>query len=481
MSVKFLKLVLTFCVVLASFAASAAPRTVYVQLFEWPWKDVARECEVYLGPRGFSAVQISPPHEHLLWTTTPWWDRYQVVSYQINSRGGNEADFRDMVQRCQAAGVDIYADVVINHMTGMRDGVGFAGTTFTHYEHPGLYSYNDFHHCGRNGNDDIVNFLDRYELQNCELVDLADLATESEYVRGKIAEYLNHLLDLGVKGFRVDAAKHIPATDLAAIYRKLKQSPYIYQEVIYDPRGPIQYSEYTPYGDVFAYDYTHVIANGIRQKRPDLLKNIAQSFPASEKSIVSITNHDLERHDATTLSYNGSEQHLYRMAQIFMLAWPYGYPQVYSGFRFDNFDQGPPVDATYHTLPVLDANSNCQGPWTCEHRLHEVAAMTDFRNLTNQAFNVTNWWSNGFDQIAFGRGNLGYVIINYSVYDMTREFKTSLAAGSYCNILDPNYDLDNRTCVNPYTIKRDGTFTAELAPFTAIALVKTPKANNKRK
>ena len=45
-------------------AQAAAPnpaRSVFVHLFEWRWADVARECEVFLGPRGFAAVQISPP------------------------------------------------------------------------------------------------------------------------------------------------------------------------------------------------------------------------------------------------------------------------------------------------------------------------------------------------------------------------------------------------------------------------------------
>src|SRR5437868_12295723 len=133
-----------------------------------------------------------------------------------------------MVQRCHRAGVDVYVDAVLNHMTGIPGGIGSAGTSFSHYEYPGLYSYADFNHCKRNGNDDIVNFSDRYELQNCELLDLADLATSSEKVRRTLADYLNHLLDLGVAGFRIDAAKHIPAADLAAIMSKLKRSAYIY-------------------------------------------------------------------------------------------------------------------------------------------------------------------------------------------------------------------------------------------------------------
>lgn len=475
MSIKNLSRFLTLMTLAwGMIASAAAPRTVFVQLFEWPWQDIAKECESYLGPAGFSAVQISPPHEHLFWKTTPWWDRYQVVSYNIISRAGNEAEFVDMVQRCQNVGVDIYADVVINHMTGMRDGVGFGGTTFTHYDYPGLYSYNDFHHCGRNGNDNIVNYRDRYEVQNCELVDLADLATGSDYVRTQIAKYMDHLLDLGVKGFRVDAAKHIPASDLAAIYRKLKRSPYIYHEIIFDPGGPIQYSEYTPYGDVFAYDYTQILAEGFRNKNPNTLKNIAIHFPASDKSIVSVTNHDLERHgDANILSFNGAEQRLYRLAQVFMLAWPFGYPQVYSGYRFDNFDQGPPVDASYKTVPILDNNMNCQGPWTCEHRLPEIAPMVEFRNRTDKSFTYNSWWSNGYDQLAFGRGTTGFVVINYSAYPLTKEFNSALSGGQYCNILSVGFDLQRSACADPIMVDKDGRFTATIPAMSPLVLLKS--------
>merc|ERR1719478_482221 len=96
----------------AAFNATAAP--TFVHLFEWSWSDVATECEQWLGPQGFDAVQVSPPMEHI--SGDQWWTRYQPTSYQIISRSGDRAGFKDMVSRCRAAGVAIYADAVINHM-----------------------------------------------------------------------------------------------------------------------------------------------------------------------------------------------------------------------------------------------------------------------------------------------------------------------------------------------------------------------------
>src|SRR5688572_19491075 len=48
------------------------PRTVMVHLFEWKWDDVALECETHLGPKGFAAVQVSPPQEHAQLPGHPW-------------------------------------------------------------------------------------------------------------------------------------------------------------------------------------------------------------------------------------------------------------------------------------------------------------------------------------------------------------------------------------------------------------------------
>ena len=42
------------------------PGSVFVHLFEWRWLDIASECEDFLGPNAYAAVQISPPQEHVI-------------------------------------------------------------------------------------------------------------------------------------------------------------------------------------------------------------------------------------------------------------------------------------------------------------------------------------------------------------------------------------------------------------------------------
>ncbi len=74
-----------------------ADRRVIVHLFEWKWTDVAQECETFLGPMGYRAVQVSPPTENAVVEDPPrpWWERYQPASYRLDNRrwtpmgGGN--------------------------------------------------------------------------------------------------------------------------------------------------------------------------------------------------------------------------------------------------------------------------------------------------------------------------------------------------------------------------------------------------------
>ncbi|NJL49993.1 MAG: ATPase, partial [Leptolyngbyaceae cyanobacterium SM2_5_2] len=224
----------------------------FVHLFEWPWADIAAECEQFLGPNGFGAVQISPPQEHIVlpdWGY-PWWQRYQPVSYRLESRSGTRSELIDMVQRCNQVGVKIYADAVINHMAGMESGRGSAGTEFTKYSYPGLYKLEDFNTCQQ----PVVNYSDATNVTQCELVGLADLDTSSERVQATLVNYLSDLASVGIQGFRIDAAKHIQAEELGQILTQFRARQgddfYIYQEVIDPGTEAIRKQEYYDNGNV---------------------------------------------------------------------------------------------------------------------------------------------------------------------------------------------------------------------------------------
>jgi alpha-amylase len=440
----------------------AAPATdVIVHLFQWPWASVASECHDVLGPKGFAAVQVSPPQEHVVLPGFPWYQDYQPVSYQLNSRRGDRAAFASMVQSCHAAGVKVYVDAVINHMAGgASSGPGSSGSTFSHYAYPAVpYGDGDFHHCGRNGNDDIVNWADRWEVQNCELVDLSDLKTESQYVRDKLAGYLNDLLSIGVDGFRVDAAKHMPTGDLQALYGMLNGHPYIYQEVIEGGPGEISPTEYTGLGDVTEFRYGDLVSAAFRDGNLPRAGSVADSMlVGSDDAIAFIDNHDTQRNGRPVLTYKDGST--YALAEAFMLAWPWGHAQVMSSFSFSNADQGPPSDASGHTNLV-----SCGNGWECEHRWRTTENMVGFRNEV-WGTAVTNWWTNGSNQLAFGRGDKGFVVFNRSGDPLTQTFQTSLPAGAYCDVTQGDPGANCPTV----QVGADGRFTATVGANSMLAL-----------
>jgi alpha-amylase len=208
------------------------PRTAYVNLFEWSWNDIAKECTNFLGPKGYKAVQVSPPQQGI--GGSAWWTRYQPTGYAIEGRSGNRAEFKAMVDTCKTAGVDIYADAVINHM-------GSGSTNWPNIP----YSDSDFHSsCDIKSSDYNDN---RNNVLTCRMPGLPDLKTESDYVRGKIADYLKDLLSLGVAGFRVDAAKHMHEDDVAAIFAKVPGDYFVTLEIIANPQGSTPYSVINKY------------------------------------------------------------------------------------------------------------------------------------------------------------------------------------------------------------------------------------------
>ena len=516
----FITLIILLIVAAGSItSAHAVNRTVFVHLFEWKWDDIAQECEDFIGPKGYAAVQISPPNEHLVLsggsTPYPWWQRYQPVSYKLQSRGGTRQELQDMISRCNSVGVKVYADVVVNHMVSeySGSGVGSAGTPFdpSTMQYTAVpYGPGDFHdNCNINyGNSDSI--------RNCRLNGLHDLKTGTGYVRQKIADYLNDLIGIGIAGFRIDAAKHMRPADIADILSRLDPlesaidtntglpfhqagTPYIYQEVIEGSSEPVKASDYTGNGDVTEFNYGKKVAAKFRDPAQKIseLKTFP-GYPGSSDwgilpgndAVVFTDNHDNQRGHGSgywqsdgkiggilAFHYDGS---LYNLANVFMLSWPYGYPKVMSSYEWPRNVQwtgdkhqdindwiGPPSDGNGRTN-----NAVCfSGGWVCEHRWGNIANMVAFRNYTASDWTMDNWWDNGNNQIAFGRGDKGFVVINREQSALVQTLQTGIPPGDYCDVLHGNFDETIQTCSGPtITVNPSGTAHFNVPAMQASAI-----------
>ena len=478
--------------VVGSTSVSATPRmgghprsiqgSVVANLFEWNWKSVGTECRTVLGPAGYAAVQVAPPQDSLSRTATdsttvlhPWWEVYQPVDYQLTSRMGTETQFKQMVQTCRNAGVKVIVDAVINHMTG-QGSVSYGGVHYTKYDYAGLYGPSNFHvpagECpSADGNiDDFNNYTQVFK---CELVSLADLRTETPYVRQTLANYLNKLLSYGVSGFRVDAAKHIGQDDLTAIFGRLHRTvdgdkPYLALEVGTGSPGRISPMAFTGVGSVLGFDFAAQLESAFKSYTTPAGGNIGSlkglgeqsGLLPSDKSLAFVENHDTER-NGSTLSYKDGAANT--LATEFMLAYGYGTPEVYSGFSFATSDDSPPADA--HGF-VTD--TDCGNGWQCTDRIRGVAGLVGFHNRAGHA-PVTNWYDDGVNLLSFSRGNKAWIAINNETTPQTHTFTTGLARGRYCDVIHGT--ISHGHCAGPtVTVDRHGLATVTVPAKDAVAI-----------
>jgi len=443
--------------------AAARPRGVaqaFVQLFEWSWDDVAKECEDFLGPKGYSAVLVSPPNEHV--TGGNWWTRYQPVSYNLTSRSGNESQFIAMLQRCRAAGVGVYADAVLNHCAPLG-GVGVAGSAFGGRRYP-LYGPEDFHHLPNDTstNCGVDNYHDRQNIQRCDLQGMPDLCTGCEHVQEVAAAYLNRLERLGVAGIRLDAAKHMDPAELGQLLARVDGDLYKFQEVAATPGEAVQMPPYYTNGPVLEFGFAMTVVPKFRAAgmlRDDLAKvGEAWGLSPSEDAIVFLDDHDTQRNGEAPLTYRSGRA--YDLASVFMLAYPYGYPKVMSSYAFDDPQQGPPLEPVHGAGGLVRCGAG--QPWVCEHRRAAIAGMVAWRHIAGESA-VVHWVSEG-DVLAFCRGTAACVALNLKASTWSAALRTSLPEGTYCDVTKS----DSKGCPE-IQVDGDGMVRFEVKPMDAVA------------
>lgn len=443
-------LILCSAGVFSTPAQAFNPRDTSVQMFHWKWNDIAKECTNFLGPQGYGAVQISPPSSANRGSN--WWDIYQPVDYtNLNSKMGTGAELQAMINTCHAAGVRVYADVVANHLAA-GSGTSTGGATWVAGTSYPRFSANDFHPaCDIQGSDYNNN---RDAVTQCRLVGLPDLDTGSAYVQGQIRNYLNALIAMGVDGFRFDAAKHIRQSDLQTIAGSINHTTtageplWITQEIITD--GTVDRNSYLSIGTINEFKYVTAMKETFRNLNGASISQMRSIMGTpgnwggtwgfisdSSKATVFVNNWDTERNGDSLNASNrtgavndtqGSKR--YDLANVFMLAWPYGEAQVHSGFIFTNNDADAPAASPF------DANGNplINQQWDFIHRWGDIAGMVAFRAVTSGQ-GVDNFTTGNANQIAFNRGNKGFVAINNDFSVWNQSFQTLLPAGTYCNVV----------------------------------------------
>ena len=474
--------------------------------FQQSWKTIGDECTKTYGPEGVKYVQVSPPQESI--QGTQWWTVYQPVSYKLDSRFGTEDEFKTMISQCNAAGVQIVADMVLNHTTGhdvswVDDQYGVAGTEYNgsygRYPGIGIYQYEesgnnhqyglpsgDFHTCKSNVSDNISDYTNADEVWNCRLSTMWDINTGSDRVQNIQAEYLAHLWEDGVRGFRIDSAKHMDPNDIASIKRKFMTKAGITdersfpwsQEVIYHNGESEKFApeRYEKNGQVTEFSYAYSLLKDFNGSITNLKNITSDLLDDADNATVFVSNWDTARGSETLKPVSGAR---YELANAFMLGYDYGHPKILSDYAFNEstqYDDGV-KDSTDTTVPKISMDDVCAtqkdptqmeyGDWNCQQRWTSIRGMIKFHNAVNGT-SVSNWQESGSNNIAFERVDAngkskGLLALNNTLQEHDVDYTTSLPDGEYCNV------YASRTCSQTVTVS-GGHAKATIGKRSAIAI-----------
>lgn len=231
---------------------------VILHAFDWKYADIARRAKE-IHELGYGSVLVSPPMKSA--NDERWWQRYQPQDYRvIDNALGNTQDFIHMVNELGRFGVLVYADVVFNHMANeahMRPDLQYPSKEILqeYQKNPEKYQalklFGDLSEPLFTEEDfvkafGIKNWKDKWQVQNGRITGgPADPGLPTLRVCDHVVEqqraYLKALKKIGVKGFRIDAAKHMTLEHLKLVWTDdITQDVHIFGEIITDGGATVE-------------------------------------------------------------------------------------------------------------------------------------------------------------------------------------------------------------------------------------------------
>ena len=181
--------------------------------FDWSYNNIKANMKD-IAEAGYTAVQTSPvqPPKDYTWegqvytnTDGQWWKLYQPLGLRVadeNSWLGNKAELKAMCDEAEKYGIKVIVDIVANHLANKGPKAGTYENLSPDVDDEMKNEY--YYHSDTGGIDDS----NRYHITHFHMGQ-PDLNTGHPDVQNKVKRLLRECYDLGVDGFRFDAAKHI--------------------------------------------------------------------------------------------------------------------------------------------------------------------------------------------------------------------------------------------------------------------------------
>ncbi len=170
----------------------------------------------YIEDMGFNGIWLMPI------MSSPTYHKYDVVDYySVDPQYGTVEDFKKLVEECHSRGIRLVIDFVINHSSSKNEWFKEACSYLKGLESgqepdSAECPYVDYYHFSRTKDSDSY-----YRVAGSEWYyegefwsEMPDLDLSDEKLRAEIEKIAKYWIDMGVDGFRMDAAMHFEENDV---------------------------------------------------------------------------------------------------------------------------------------------------------------------------------------------------------------------------------------------------------------------------
>lgn len=358
-----------------------------------------------------------------------WYHYYQPTDWTIgNNILGTEEEMKAMLDSAKKYDIRVLVDVLPNHTAFDIDLV-----TDQFYEAVGGRD-KMFHSSGLEG---ISNYNDRTQCTLQGVGGLPDVNTENPLFQKYYMGFVNRLIEMGVRGFRYDTAKHIGvhsdpldteagvtendfwdvATGRKEVLGVSLAIPYdslfVYGEVLQDKNVPEE--EYAGYFGQTASSYGHVLREALAKRSAKDIDLISWYHRAAPEYLTTwVESHDTYCNANESAGLTDAQ---IRTGWVFLTARQNGTPLFYSR----------PMNSTrenYWGDNLLGARGN-------DEFFHpEVVAVNNFRKEMKGMKEDIRISENG-ETILVNRGDKGAALINLAIEENPVGLATKLPDGEY--------------------------------------------------
>ena len=475
---KILTILACICIVACTTQTSVVDRMSHdpnatntetiLHVWSWNFPTIAENMK-QIADAGFTMLQTSPVNacfspeganiKILDEKEGNWYHYYQPTDWTVgNNIVGTEEELRAMLDSAKKYDIRVLVDVLPNHTAFDIDLV-----TDDFYAAVGGRE-KMFHTKGLEG---ISDYNNREQCTHQGVGGLPDVNTENPLFQKYYMQFVNKLIEMGVRGFRYDTAKHIgvhsdpldtdagvtendfwdvatgrksvDGVSLCIDYNEL----FVYGEVLQDRNVPEE--EYASYFGQTASTYGHVLREVLWKRSAKDIDILSWHHRAAPEYLTTwVESHDTYCNANESAGLTDAQ---IRTGWVFLTARQNGTPLFYSR----------PMNSTrenYFGDNLLGARGN-------DEFFHpEVVAVNKFRQAMKGQLEDIQVSEDG-EVIVVNRGDRGAAIVNFALEANEVALSTGLADGEYTDTVYGNvFKVEN------------GVLTGTVQPETTYTIVK---------